>query len=172
MSRTEKVLIHGSTCVVSGTGFIYAWMKYFMRGDNPFSAVNHPWQPATLAWHLLAAPVLVFAFGLIVQDHILAGVKKDMPVRTRRTGVASAFLVVPMVVSGYALQVVSEPLTRQVMLVAHLLTGAIFFLIYVVHLVLSRLYARQTNGTKEHPEAAPASWQRGRPPVAGATDSR
>lgn len=143
MTRTEKVLVHGSTWAVSLSGFVYGWMKYLLRNDDPFSILNHPWQPAALAWHVVAAPLLVFAVGLIAQEHILSRVNDGARPRGRGTGLAAAAIVVPMVLSGYGLQVVSEPALRRLVLRTHLVTSVLFFVTYVAHVAMSRLPARR-----------------------------
>ena len=149
MTRTEKVLIHGPTWAVTGTGLVYGWMKYFMHNDDPFSVVNHPWQPMALSWHVMAAPLLVFAMGLIAQDHILARIKDEPPVPSRRTGLMGALLVVPMILSGYGLQVASEVLTRKILVGVHVGTSAVFMLVYVVHVFLSRRALKATKAAAE-----------------------
>lgn len=138
MTRTEKILIHGSTWAVTGTGLVYGWMRYFMHSDDPFSVVNHAWQPMALSWHVMAAPLLVFAMGLIAQDHILARIKDEPPVPSRRSGLMGAVLVVAMILSGYGLQVASEALTRKILVGVHAVTSVMFILVYVVHVLLSR----------------------------------
>ncbi len=173
MTRTEKVLVHGSTWVVAGSGFAYGWMKYFLRHDDPYSAVNHPWQPTALAWHVVAAPLLVFAVGLIAREHILSRIQEEGdPPRTRRSGLLAALLVLPMVLSGYGLQVTSEPAVRSALVAIHLTTGVPFFLIYVVHAAVARLAERRSRRGAES-SAAPAmvvlwSGSRARPPETGA----
>lgn len=155
MTRTEKVLVHGSTWAVAGSGFVYGWMKYFMRSDDPYSVIHHPWQPLALAWHVVAAPLLVFAVGLVAQDHILSRMKDGAPVRGRGSGLAAALIVVPMVLSGYGLQVVVEPGPRRLTLAVHLATSVLFFLTYAVHVVLARLPARRPRGEAAEAAAAP-----------------
>lgn len=159
MTRTEKVLIHGSTWAVTGTGLVYGWMRYFMHSDDPFSVVNHPWQPMALSWHVMAAPLLVFAMGLIAQDHIFARIKNEPPVPSRRSGLTGALLVVPMILSGYGLQVASEVLTRKILVGVHVVSSVMFILVYVVHVVLARqalkAAAESEAGQKSTPQAAP-----------------
>jgi len=172
VTRTEKVLVHGSTWAVAGSGLVYAWMKYFLRHDDPYSAVNHPWQPAALAWHVVAAPFLVFAVGLIAREHILSRIQEGGPPRTRRSGLLAALLVLPMVLSGYGLQVTSEPAIRGALVAVHLTTGLPFFLVYVAHAVAARLAerrARRAAGSTAAPWVV-ALWngRRARPAEVGA----
>lgn len=138
MSRAEKVLVHASSWLVAGSGLVYGWMKYFLRNDDPFSAVNHPWQPAALTWHVLVAPLLVFAVGMIAQEHILSRVSELSSSRSRKVGAVAAAVVVPMVFSGYGLQVVTDESLRPLLLWTHLVTSALFCLAYLVHVALSR----------------------------------
>ena len=46
MTRLEAWFLHVATILVGGGGLVYAWMRYFVRPDDPFAVVNHPWQPA------------------------------------------------------------------------------------------------------------------------------
>jgi hypothetical protein len=169
MSRVEKVLVHASSWLVAGSGLVYGWMKYFVRNDDPFSAVNHPWQPAALAWHVLVAPLLVFAVGMIAQEHILSRVGDVASSRGRSVGALAAAVVVPMVVSGYGLQVVTDEALRPILLWVHLGTSALFCLAYLAHVALSRwpaLGARSARRSREGSFAG-ARVEEGRPTPAG-----
>ena len=59
MTRLEAWFLHVATILVGGGGLVYAWMRYFVRPDDPFAVVNHPWQPDVQHLHVLAAPLLV-----------------------------------------------------------------------------------------------------------------
>ena len=75
MTRLEAWFLHVATILVGGGGLVYAWMRYFVRPDDPFAVVNHPWQPDVQHLHVVAAPLLVFALGLIWQSHVRASLR-------------------------------------------------------------------------------------------------
>jgi len=136
MKRWETRLSHAATIAVASTGIAYFWMKYLLENDDPFSVVNHPWQPLMLALHVIAAPVLVFVVGLIVRSHMLK--KLAGGERTNRgSGLASMITLPVMILSGYLLQVVSAPLLARIVLLAHLVSSAVFVVTYAAHQLVS-----------------------------------
>ena len=132
MSRLEALLLHLSTALVGGTGLVYAWMVYFAHPDDPYAVVNHPWQPHLQHLHVLVAPLLVFAAGLVWKRHIWAGVQSGTG-ESRRTGLTLALSFVPMVASGYLLQTAVEPTWRRAWLIVHLTASALWLLGYLAH---------------------------------------
>ncbi len=110
-------------------------MRYLLEADDPFSVINHPWQPAMLGVHLLTAPAVILLFGIVFQSHIAR--KLDSPDRTnRRSGWTSLLTFGVMASSGYLLQVVTSPLTVQLVWGLHLASSGAFVVGYTVHLVL------------------------------------
>lgn len=134
MSRLEAWLSHLSTLVVSLTGFIYAYMNYVMKPQDPFSVVNHPWQPTIMEIHILAAPVFVLLLGIMVHSHILLKLQNGGKT-ARKSGLLLIPLFVLMTASGYLLQVV--PSWRKILVVVHLISGFLWFTFYVTHQVAS-----------------------------------
>ncbi|MBI4456780.1 MAG: hypothetical protein HY644_12890 [Acidobacteria bacterium] len=154
MSRWEAWLFHILTAVVSLTGAVYFWMKNLMETDDPFSLVNHPLQPFMLSIHILSAPLLVFAVGIIFNSHIASKLRKANG-GNRRSGMASLFSFLPMVISGYLLQVSSDATVHRLALVLHLATGAIFVTTYLAHQVISfRLSRRYLPESSRNPRVA------------------
>lgn len=141
MKRWERNTFNAAAAVVALTGLVYFWMEYFMRTDDPFAVVNHPWQPYMLGLHVLAAPVLLVIFGIVFNSHIGRKLRSCKP--NRRAGLISLGTFAVMTFSGYLLQIVTDPLARQISLVAHLASGAVFVVSYGIHLVVGlRLEAR------------------------------
>ena len=70
MSRAQVALLQLSLLGMTLTGLVFAWMKYFMKSDDPFAVVNHPWQPHMMTAHVLLGPVAVFAIGWVFGNHI------------------------------------------------------------------------------------------------------
>lgn len=148
MTRTQRFLLSAATLILALTGVVYAVFKYlgedlarrfpslFPVADDAFSAIHHPLEPWALDLHVLAAPALVFAFGWIFKDHILA--KLGMPgAPVRKSGIAGIALFIPMVLSGYLLQVVTNERLHGPLVVLHLGSGALFAATYLAHVLLA-----------------------------------
>lgn len=133
MSRWERWSLHILTMGITGSGLAYFWMKHLLETDDPFSLVNHPWQPAMLQWHLLLAPLLVFLLGMILNSHIARKLRSNTR-NGRRTGLMTLVVFPVMVLSGYLLQVLTDPVWTRAVLVLHLTSGSLFALLYAAHL--------------------------------------
>jgi hypothetical protein len=148
VSAFEKWLLHLSVGTAGGTGLAYLFMKHVLKSEDPFSVVNHPWQPHVLAAHVLLTPLLIFSLGLIAREHILGRFIDPRPHRSRRSGVATLTLALPMAASGYLAQVsTSEPLRRALVLV-HVVSGCLFALLFLAHLVAARPERRARTGRR------------------------
>jgi hypothetical protein len=156
VSRAEAALLHAGTWLAAASGAVYFWMKYMMQGSDPFSALHHPWQPQMLALHVLAAPILVFALGLIARGHVVEGYREEKPHPARLSGVATVLPALPMIATGYLIQVVAGPGIRRSLVMTHLLTGGLFALLFAAHVGVGWL-RRARNGAAggEAPVAAP-----------------
>jgi hypothetical protein len=144
MNRLQVLYLHACVFLTATTGAAYAWMRYAMRTDDPFAVVNHPMQPFLLSAHVVIAPLLVFGFGWVFADHIWPKfVQKNAP--QRRSGLWSMGAIVPMVLSGYLMQVTTGDALRQAMAVAHWIASALFVIAYSVHLITKP--ERSLNGT-------------------------
>jgi hypothetical protein len=142
VKRWEKYGFSALAALVTVTGVVYFWMKYMIQNDDPFAVVNHPLQPAMLDAHVLAAPAFLVLFGIIFNSHIGAKIGRRIP--NRRSGLLALATVVVMTGSGYLLQVVTGDRARQVTVVAHVLSGCVFAVAYVVHLTVSaRMWREQ-----------------------------
>lgn len=135
MRRYEAWSVHLSTLLVAGTGVVYAWMRYLLPPD-PFGVVRHPAQPTVQHLHLLVAPLLVFATGLIWKAHVWEHYRRGVRSR-RRSGLALLLSLVPMVVSGYLIQTTVSEGWRSAWVIVHLATSGLFVLGYVGHLVVA-----------------------------------
>lgn len=152
MSRVAVVLIHLSMAAVAITGLVFAWMKYFMKTDDPFAVANHPWQPGMLAAHVVLAPAAVFALGWLWSAHILPKLRPGTRAR-KKSGVLGAVLIAPMVFSGVLLQASTSEALRSAMEIAHWISSGFFVLAYLVHQLLR---ARNGNGKSANGESGGA----------------
>ena len=142
MSRFQAWFLHLSNLIVGGTGIVYAWMRYALEPEDPYAVVNHPWQPDLQHWHVLAAPMLVFACGMIWREHLWNGFRSGLRGR-RRSGLFLGLMLVPMIASGYGIQVSVEESWRQAWIWIHLVTSGGWLLAAAAHPLLRRRAAER-----------------------------
>ena len=135
MTRWERWVFNTLHSVVALTGVVYFYMKYLLLADDPFSVINHPWQPLMLGIHVVLAPVFVLVFGMVLRSHILKKLLSNNP-SARRSGWFSLVSFTAMALSGYLLQVVPNLFLVRVMLVMHVSTSLLFLVGYSAHLIL------------------------------------
>lgn len=132
MSRFERWLLGAANLLVGGTGVVYAVMRYLLESSDPYAVVNHPWQPFVRDLHILLAPVLVFVVGLVWHRHVWAGWRSRLPAR-RPSGLVLGMMLLPMVVSGYLIQVAVEDAWRLVWVTVHCASSALWLVAYGGH---------------------------------------
>ena len=120
--------------IVAATGVVYLYMKYAMTTDDPFAIVNHPWQPATLSAHVVAAPFFVAFFGMLFRSHSFGKLRSRKPAN-RRTGWTSLLSFSAMAFSGYLIQVAATPGLIEFFIWTHVAASAVFVVGYGIHLV-------------------------------------
>ena len=131
MSRSQTLFLHLANIAVCGTGLVYAWMRFLVKPADEWAVVNHPWQPSMQHLHVLAAPLLIFAVGLIWSAHVLGKLKNG---RTNRAaGMSLLALFPPMVASGYLLQVAVNPEWRRIWIWVHVISSLLWVAAIVVH---------------------------------------
>ena len=69
-------------------------------------SIHHPLQPLVLKLHVLSAPVLVFALGVVYTRHVVRQWRSGRSAG-RSSGVGIVSTLLPMVLSGYLIQTVS-----------------------------------------------------------------
>jgi hypothetical protein len=132
MNRLEAWILHVSSLLVGGTGLVYAWMVYLVKPADPYAVVNHPLQPVVQHLHILVAPLLVFAAGLVWHRHALAHWRQGVDHR-RRSGGSLIFTLVPMVISGYLIQTAVDGGWREIWVAVHLTASGLWLLGYGAH---------------------------------------
>ena len=120
----------------SMTGLVYFWMKYLLVSDDPLAVVNHPWQAAIVAAHIVVSPPLILMFGIILNSHILKKLRATAAPK-KRSGLFSLATFFVMVASGYLLQVATGEGTLQALVAIHVTSGVLFSVVYALHLVIS-----------------------------------
>ncbi|MGH9399282.1 MAG: hypothetical protein ACRD00_02865, partial [Thermoanaerobaculia bacterium] len=81
MKRWEAWVSHVGWGLTAASGLAYGVLEYLVTNPDPDSRLSHPWQPAVLAAHVLAAPVAVFGLGLLFRRHALARLSEGEPAR-------------------------------------------------------------------------------------------
>jgi len=133
VSRHRAFFVHLANLAVSGTGLVYAWMRYLAEPADEWAVVNHPWQPHLQHLHVLFAPLLVFAMGLIWSAHVVGKMKNGPANRSAGIGLTALFL--PMAASGYLLQVSVDPGWRLTWMLVHVVASVLWMVAFVVHQV-------------------------------------
>jgi len=142
VSRVQMLFLHLANLAVCGTGLVYAWMRYLVEPADDWAVVNHPWQPHMQHLHVLVAPLLVFALGLIWSTHVLGKLKNGRKNRIAGIGLTALFL--PMAASGYLLQVTVDPGWRWTWVWVHVVSSLLWVAAFVVHQVVA--LARENSG--------------------------
>lgn len=141
MKRWERWTFGVLVLASSMTGLVYFWMKYLLVSDDPFAVVNHPWQAAMVAAHIVVSPPLILMFGVILNSHILKKLRATA-VPHRKSGLFSLGTFFVMVASGYLLQVETGEGTLQALVAIHVASGTLFSVVYALHLAISVRLAR------------------------------
>lgn len=142
MSRFQRSLLLWSSGLTFLTGVVYWWMDTMLDPVTEWAVVNHPLQAWVLKAHILVAPVLIFAIGLVMTDHIWKHLRTAVT-RGRRSGAIAMCVLVPMILSGYLIQAVTAENWLTVVVWAHLITGGLYGLALATHtLLLTRTTGR------------------------------
>lgn len=141
MKRWERWTFGVLVLASSMTGLVYFWMKYLLVSDDPFAVVNHPWQAAMVAAHIVVSPPLILMFGIILNSHILKRLRATA-VPNRKSGLFSLGTFFVMVASGYLLQVETGEGTLQALVAIHVTSGILFSVVYALHLAINVRVAR------------------------------
>ena len=131
MKPFPKWLLMVSSLVTAVTGVAYFLLERFYVPTDEF-AIGHPLEPWLLKAHILAAPVLVFAIGLITFDHIWKHYRCLVPAG-RRTGLGAMWVIVPMIVTGYLIQAVTSVAWLDALGWIHLAAGLVYFVSLIAH---------------------------------------
>ncbi len=144
MTPFERWSVWLASGLTTLTGLVYAWMKYVPGPADPWAVVGHPWQPAVLKLHILAAPSLVFAVGLIALRHVWPHVR-GITRTGRRSGMTVVLVVLPMVLTGYLIQAVTGEGWLLALGYGHFALGVVYAVGLALHrLMVGRAVAKAT----------------------------
>lgn len=148
MTRAQTWFVHLANLLVAGTGALWTWMLFAVEPTDEFALQNHPLQDETQALHVLTAPLVLLALGIVWAVHAGPYLMSGMRAR-RRTGLALVALSAPLCASGYLLQVSVDETWRAVWSWLHLVTGGAWIAGYLVHQLAPR---RARTGSGSHDE--------------------
>jgi len=131
MGPVEAWFVHLANLAVAVTGIVYGLFRWWVGPLDEFS-LSHPWQPAWQHLHILVAPFLVFAIGLIFRAHTIRLLRSNVKAR-RKSGWSLLACAAPMVLSGYLLQVSADPAWRSVWTWTHVSTSTLWIVAYLIH---------------------------------------
>ena len=141
MNRFEKWSVWIASVLVAATGVGLLWTRYLMRARDPWSVINHPLEPWFLKAHIITAPLLIFAIGLIATRHIWPHFKAGIR-RGRRSGILTGLLTLPMILTGYLIQVVTHAAWLRALAMSHIVLGLVFASGLAVHQVVTHVRGR------------------------------
>lgn len=152
MTRFEKWSVLSTSLATALTGVGYFGAKYLLESSEPWAVINHPLQPWLLKAHILVSPLMVFAVGMIAVRHVWQHFRRRIRLR-RRSGILSAAMFAPMVLSGYLIQSVTAEGWLEAIAWAHIGASLLFSAGLTVH---AALVARPAAA----PQAEPARAER------------
>ncbi len=132
MSGFERLALHLGAWLTGLSGLGYGWLRYFKVVQGEFGPEPHPLHSLLQHAHVLAAPLLLFALGMMVRGHFAVKLRV-LSREGRRTGWGLAALILPMVASGYGVQVVTDPRWRTGLAWVHGVASILFLLAYLGH---------------------------------------
>lgn len=127
MKPFPRWLLWGSSLLTGLTGLVYMYMKYLLEPLDEWAVINHPLQPLVLKAHIVVAPIMVFAVGLIAADHIWRHFRQGARAG-RRSGLLAMGVFVPMVLTGYLIQAVTHAGWLQALAWTHVGMGVLYLL--------------------------------------------
>ncbi len=132
MRSLERWSLHLGALLTGLSGLVYGWMRYYGSVQGEFGTEPHPLQGMVQHLHVLAAPLLLFALGMMVRGHLVTKLKTGTQ-EGRPTGLVLGLLILPMVAAGYLVQVTTMPAWRLAFAWVHGVASLLFLISYLGH---------------------------------------
>ena len=147
MSPLERWSLHVAAWLAAATGLLDGGLRWFGPRMGEFGPEPSPWLGTAQHLHVLVAPLLVSTLGVLVRGHLWARLRGGPA--GRRTGLALAGLIAPMVLSGYAVQVAVDPAWRTTFSWAHGISAGLFLAAYGGHVLRPLLVPRAAPSARQ-----------------------
>ena len=95
MTTFQRQFVYISTIAAFISGVLYIGLRTFAEPEDPWAIVNHPLEPWALKAHILTAPIMLFAVGLITAQHIIRSLRSSLP-NGRQSGLIMTVLFGPL----------------------------------------------------------------------------
>ncbi|GAB4229610.1 MAG: hypothetical protein Kow00109_00950 [Acidobacteriota bacterium] len=109
--------------------------------EDPFQLVRHPAEPWLRTVHIFAAPVLVFAVGMLWRSHIQPNLTSGR--RNRLSGWSALLCFFAGGVSGYLYQVAVDETVRSAAWTVHVIGSPLLLAAVAGHWLAARRKARE-----------------------------
>lgn len=134
-SQSFRWSFYASGYVALYTGFL---LLFFLERPADFFPV---WKQLLLKVHIASVVLWLFTCGMLFSIHVIPQLKAGIT-KGRKTGIALIAILILMIISGYALQIISHLPSLSIMRYAHSVTGIAFTIFFAVHLFLIRTTLR------------------------------
>ncbi len=135
MSGFERWSVWITSALTALSGIGYFWTKYLLTSHDPFAAVNSPLEPWFLRVHIVVSPLLVFAVGSITLRHVWKHFRNGIR-GGRRSGITTALVTIPMVITGYLIQVVTGEGWLRALAITHIVASFVYVFGLLLHQTL------------------------------------
>lgn len=112
-------------------------MRYLSSPLDEFAVINHPLQSHFLHLHILTAPLLVLALGYFWVGHAWRHEQQGTR-EGRYSGLGLSLMILPMIFSGYGIQVSISNTWRQVWIWIHVTASLLWIIGYITNLMTHR----------------------------------
>jgi len=139
MTPAQSRFQNASNSAVIATGLWLYWSKNFAEKTDPYSNVGGPGEVLAHNTHILAAPFLVFAAGLLWKIHIWPRFQQlslsKMGILKGMSGLFMLLTLVPMILSGALIQVTTGEAARKIWIGIHVFSSLIWVAASLFHLI-------------------------------------
>jgi len=141
MSAMTRWISYLANLTVGGSGLVLLWMVFFLKPDDPYAIVHHPAQPFWKTLHILMAPALTLSIGYLWCQHAWSYWRGKVQ-GGRKSGILLLVSALPMIISGYALQVVIDLHLRTFWSWIHTGTSCLWIAGISVHIIIHQIINR------------------------------
>lgn len=113
------------------SGIIFLYFRDIYITKELFTLINHSMQPVMLKVHIIVSSIVVFFLGAIFAIHAVPYFLKSK--KRRILGIMLMLFALTMSLTGYILQVLSDPSFLSLLGWIHLALGVLFVVLLPIH---------------------------------------